>query len=203
MSPQDFSTLTWTFHAATLIPLGVAVQKFGDRTETFQKSLAGTSEALTRLRRALAAELERDVEALVSQSMTRQTMVLDINGDAFTQSAPNVAASEAYRNCIHEFAVRQESSLAAYHALTTARDGWTRWARRISWSVILFFVWELLAFGLVGGATRLIDTTIPKALLLTSFAPTVLLACLLIAALVMTLRQHDRILDIRRTHDSI
>jgi hypothetical protein len=203
MSLQELSTLTWTFHAATLIPLGVAVQKFGDRTEAFQKSLAGTSETLANLRRSLASELERDVEALVSQSASRQTMVLDINGEAFTQSTPNMAASEAYRNCIHEFAVRQESSLAAYHALATARDAWARWARRVSWSVILFFVWELLAFGVVGGATRLLDTEIPKTLLLTSFAPTGLLACLLVAALVMTLRQHDRILDIQRTHDSI
>lgn len=204
MPLEDLTTITLAFHGATLIPLGVALQKFGDRTESFQKSLAGTSEALIRLRRLLASELERDVGALLStRTLSTQTLVLDAAGDAFSQTPSNVGESEAFRNCIHEFATRQQSGLVAYHSLSGARDAWARWARRVSWSVLLLFGWEAVAFGSIAAIAKLADITIARVLLFASYAPTGVSFGLFMAAQALSLRHHDRILDIRRTHDPI
>jgi hypothetical protein len=208
MPLPDIPTITIGFHAATLVPLAVALQKFGDRSEMFQKSLAGVGETMERMRRRVAAELEAEIASAFPRpgAVTQASPILDGAGNritAFVQGPAALPSSEAFRNCIHEFASRDESSLRGYARLHSARDGWARAAKVVSWSVLIALAWELLAFGLTGVACGLLKTQVDDWVLLSSFIPTGLLAVLFIGSFAAMLWNHDSILDIRRAHDSL
>jgi hypothetical protein len=204
----SLASVTIAFHAATLIPLAVALQKFGDRSEMFLKSLAGVSDALASLRRQVAAELERDLaEALQrSTSATQASPILNSTGQqiaGFSQHPVNFPASEAFRTCIHEFAGRHESALRGYVRLIELRDRWAHSAAVISWCVLAALTWEVIAFAGVGAASGLLNMQCPDWVLLGSYAPTAVVALVFLAAFARLLLSHDRILDIRRAQDAL
>ncbi len=208
MAEADLLSVTIAFHGATLVPLGVALQKFGDRSEMFQKSLAGVGEAMERLRRRVATELEEAVASAFPQpgAVAQAGPILDAAGNhitGFVQQPVPFPASEAFRNCIHEYARRNESALRAYAELVQARDGWTRWAKAISWCVLALLAWELIAFGTTGVVCGLLKITLPRWALLSSYAPTGVLVVLFLLAFGSLLRNHDEILDIRRSNDAL
>lgn len=208
MPLADLLTVTITFHGATLVPLAVALQKFGDRSEMFQKSLAGVGETMERMRRRVAAELEAEIAEAFPQAdaVTRASPILDGAGNHFTEFVQGPAAlpsSEKFRNCIHAFTSRNESSLRSYARLVSARDGWARAAKMLSWSVLLALAWEAVAFALTGVVCGLLRVPVADWVLLSSFIPTGLLTASFIAWFGTMLWNHDSILDIRRTHDPL
>lgn len=108
-----------------------AYYKYGDRTEITDRSLKRTKEAVDGLRayisRALAEAVRPTVERIVANAPSAESALEEVRGESFL-------------NDVSTFVNRDIEEILLYRSLLNAREGWSRWARRISWGIFALLI---------------------------------------------------------------
>lgn len=180
----------------------VAFYKYGDRTETFNKSLEGTDLVLRTLRRDIAFKLALRLKPVFDgASAVIQIDLVDPAGNPITEVAVNPVGSENYNDALFDFIEGNDEHLVHYKLLLGARDKWCHWAKILSWGILVLFSLELLIGGLLLWAKLashlFSDTLIWGSLCL---AGILILSCVI--PLYFLLSAHDQIIRYRKKYAS-
>lgn len=202
---QPFDWLGWSLgiDGAALVGYIAAFYKYGDRTEVYRGSLNGIRDLLIEIERQIAFDLAVRLQPVFSGDVPPviEVSLFQPDGSLFREVTVNPAGSEKYRQAVLDFVLSGSDAIVAYRVVTLCKDRWTRWARRLSWSLLAGIgLHGILGFGLLSG--RLTDWTPPTRLILVcaglGFCPFMLV--LLSTALM--LRSHDQIQHYRRVYGS-
>ncbi len=166
--PLTLSELVLAGHLG-ILTLSVPVTfKYLDRTEALSKSLAGTEALLIRLRQILGEDLKGRMDSLLAP---RPSLILTAGGEHYEEQ-PAQPTAESYRDQLHEFVTENARVLIAYQRGIVARNGWTRWARLVSWASLALSAWEVLALFALAFVLKVKNIPLSDGWLLGSFGPT-------------------------------
>ncbi|MGD0265299.1 MAG: hypothetical protein ABSD47_10190 [Candidatus Methylomirabilota bacterium] len=170
----------------------VGLYRYSDRTELFTKAVGDTDELLARMRRRIAAALERDLNPVFERSEGEPSTV---RPDGYSERPTNPIGSEAYREALFRFIEGSAEIVVDYGRASRARGAWCAWARVLSWTVLGLAFWEVLCVSLLGLLGHLFGVETPTLLVKWSFVPTAALVCLFFVCQAILLRHHDVIHD--------
>jgi hypothetical protein len=187
-------------HAAILVAAMAAYYKFGDRTDVLAKSLQGTEESIRDLRRRIAGDLAETLRTDLTPSSTIATLIVEPSTQSYVERPTDVFAGERYRDSVRRFVEDSTSSLIDCRSLVSMRDTWLRWARRLSWVILGWVVYEAIVAGSLALGDRMGVFVVPDAVIRWASAPTVVVALLIVTHMILMLRCHDRITDIRQKY---
>lgn len=197
--PLALSDLVLAGHLG-ILTLSVPVTfKYLDRTEALSRSLAGTEALLIRLRQILGEDLKGRMDSLLAP---RPSLILTAGGEHYEEQ-PAKPTTEAYRDQLHEFVSGNAEVLIAYHRGVVARNGWTRWARLVSWASLALSAWEVLALFSLAFVLKVKNVTLSDGWLLASFVPTAVALLGVFAGLSLALAHHDTIIRLKSEHEPI
>ena len=202
MTHLDAITLALGIHGSTLLVAVGAYYKYGDRSEMFERSLAGTDNALRRLRRDLADRLAARLERIFAASVSVPSPLVDANGVSYKERPVNPVQSESYREGFREFIESNAQVILDYRSLLMCRDRWCRHAKLLSWAVLLLFVWQALTLAVLAIGVKLAGLALPDWAVKASVIPTIILTILCVAQVPFLLWFHDHILDSRKKYDA-
>ncbi len=200
---DDLTAMMLAGHAAALLPIVAVFFRYTDRTDAFQKSLAGTDSLLRALRQRIAANLAERLKAIFENPGRLASPIVGPRGDSYAERPANIVESEAYREVVKDFVDTDIDVIVAYRAVQAARDSWCRWARVISWAALLLLAWEIVALAVIGFVGKAGGVNLPRWLLWGSGVPTGLGVVVFLVAAALTARRHDDLLDHRRVHDEL
>jgi hypothetical protein len=201
MTPTDLLNAALGFHGAAFVGAATAYYKYGDRSELFSKSLAGTEAALVQMRSHIADELGRVLAPLFASPGTDPYPILDPTGSRYVERPLNPVGSEAYKEAVRDFCETYSVVIVHYRTLHRSCERWLAWARTISWTILLLTVWELVACA-IGGLLKLDDWPPSFSVVAASFFPTAVFAACLIVQLFALQYHHDGIMDIRGRYNA-
>lgn len=195
----SFVILGLAFHGALFTTAIGAFYRYGDRTDSFAKSLAGLRDFLGIIRRDLVAEFEKELQPFFRRA--QPNVVLDAGGaPTYQENATNPVGGEEFREFLDSLLKRTMEPLSTYRALVDASDSWCSWAMALSWTLLAMMAWEFVA--LVGLALwPAVGPTLPQRFVFLSFVPGVACGVLGLIALSAQLRHHDTIMEIRRLNE--
>lgn len=187
-------------HAAILVGAMAAYYKFGDRTDVLAKSLQGTEESMRDLRRRVAGELAETLKTDLTPSSTVGTLIVERSTQSYVERPTDMFAGERYRDSVRRFVEDSTSSLVDCRSLVSMRDTWLRWARRLSWVIVGLVVYEAIVTGSLALGDRMGVFVLPDRAIRWASVPTVVFALIIVSHMVLMLRCHDRITDIRQKY---
>jgi hypothetical protein len=156
---SDWFTLGLSLDGAAFAGYLAAYYKYGDRTDVFKNSLAGTRELLAKIESEISFRLALHLEPVFSESNTviRISPVLQADGSLVRVSP---IGSEKYRSAIREFVLAHNQALIAYRVVNDSKRSWMRCAQRLSWFLLI----GILAHGFMGFTlvlVRLVGLDVP------------------------------------------
>jgi len=180
----DLGTISVTFHAAVFVGAIAAWYKYGDRTDLTDKSLKGTKEALDGLRaylgRALAEAVRPTVERVVANMPFSEAALEELHGEAFQDD-------------VSSFVISDIGEMLSYRMLVHARNRWSAWSRRISWTVFVLVLIEAVCTCYFVIATWALNRPTSLPVLLATFIVSVVAFGFCILCAGMMLHYHDKI----------
>lgn len=201
MPPADLLSLVLSWHSVAFPLTLVAVYRYSDRSDTFRKSLDGTDALLGSLRRFLVEDLRSALEPLFQDPPKLPTPLLGPDGSTYHETTLNPLHSEEYRQTLHDFMRAKSPALVAYSDVRWAKNRWCKWARLLSWAVLLLCVWEGAALVTLAILSKLVKLNLPNSILAASCAPTILGFIVIFVCFAALLLNHDVIMDKKRDHD--
>lgn len=197
MSQDQLLTAILAFHSSILVSAVVAYHKYGDRTELFQKSLDGTNSILERLLRLVSSDLEQRLAAVFAvQDEPRKVVLLT---DELYDKPVSPVGSETYREAIRDFVVSSGEGLKDCFYLMKLRDAWCRWAKRLSWTMLVLVIWQVIASSLVW-SQKIFSLNLPEWSLKVSASITGVLLIAVLVSVVVLQHHHSGVLDLRQKH---
>ena len=136
----------------------------------FTKSLAGTDELLSRMRRYLATAIEDELAPVFDRAESEPQTVLP---DVYTESPVKPVSSDAFCEAIRRFVYSDADILVDYGRVCKARLAWCFWARLLSWAVLGMSVWEFLCVSVLALTASPFSVKIPEFMAAWLFVPTV------------------------------
>jgi len=192
-----------TTHAAILVAAVAAYYKFGDRTDVIAKSLQGTEDSVRELRRRIAGDLADWLRKDLAQSSTVANLILGPATQSYVERPTDVFAGERYRDSVRSFVEASMNRLVDCRSLVSLRDEWIRCARHLSWLILGLVAYEALVAGSLALIDRMGVFTFPDAIIKWAGAPTAVALVVLLVQMVVMLRLHDRITDIRQKYANL
>lgn len=168
--------------------------KYGDRTDVAKKSLDGTKEALDQLcaylGRALADAVKPTVQRIITEQGTAQLDgTLSITPDAILEEF----RGENFQDDVSSFVTSDLDAMISYRMLIHARNRWSAWAQRISWSVYVFLAAEFIFTIWFGLANRVFNHPLSFRIAVASFCVSGIVFAFCILCAGVMLRCHDKI----------
>lgn len=204
MTHETMANTVWGVHGALSLVVLAAFYRYGDRSETFSKSLQGADSLLTKLRRKLSSDLADHLTPFVTtiQQKAVASPILDPHGEGYSERLPALAESEEFRESLQKFIEGDGHVLVDYRSALTARHSWCFWAKALSWCLLTTLVWLFSVAGLVFLFEKVFEIRVPDVMLTLSWVITLVavLSCLL--PLPLQLRSHDKLCHLRMLHDS-
>ena len=197
MTHEALAALATNMHAAIFLGALAAYYKYGDRTEVVARSLQGTDLTLRELRRLIAAGLAQNLASDLGDDSTIAALVLEPGSEAYIERPSNPLASERFRDSVRRFVESDISCLVDCRGLVAFRDAWIRSARGLSWTLLLFAMYQAVTAATLGFLDRTGVILLPNPLILWAGAPTVALTAVILFFVVRMLVSHDRIMEIR------
>ena len=191
METKELASWVLGVHGTIFTASLVALYRFSDRTQLFEKTVGDMDDVLARMRRRIRGALEEKLSPVFERSEGDPTILP--NPPSYKERAQNPVGTETFRMALNAFLREKCEFLAHYREMLRARHRWSSWARGQSWVVLVLVVWELLcvvAFGLFG---KLFGLEMPRWTLGWSFTPTGVLVVVFFLCFVICLIQHDRI----------
>ena len=118
--PADAVAWALGAHGAVLSFSLVGLYRYSDRSSLFTKSLAGTDELLSRMRRYLATAIEDELTPIFDRAESEPQIVLP---DVYTESPVRPVSSDAFREAIRRFVYSDADILIDYGRVRRARFG--------------------------------------------------------------------------------
>lgn len=187
-------------HAAILVGAVAAYYKFGDRTDVLAKSLQGTEGSIRELRRRIAGDLAETLRTELAPTSTVSTLIVESSTQSYVERPTDPFAGERYRDAVRSFVEEGTNCLIDCRGLVSLRDTWLRWARRLSWLIVALVVYEAIVAGALALGDRMGVFVLPDRVIQWASAPTVVGVLLIVSHMVLMLRYHDRITDIRQKY---
>ena len=190
--PADAVAWALGAHGVILSFSLVGLYRYSDRSSLFTKSLAGTDELLSRMRRYLATAIEDELTPIFDRAESEPQIVLP---DVYTESPARPVSSDAFREAIRRFVYSDADILIDYGRVRRARLAWCFWARLLSWSVLGMSVWEFLCVSVLALTASPFSVKIPEFMATWLFVPTALLILTFFSCQAGLLHRHDVIHD--------
>lgn len=195
MTHPELVNVALSAHSAVFLAAAAAYYRYGDRTDLQHKTLTACDSALDRLCTRVASRLADHLRPLFGDRIAIPSLIVTpADGTTYTERPADPTASERYAESVRQFADQDVDAVADYSDLRRARLAWCRWARRLSWALLLLLGWQVLA-----AATLLSDKiallTIEDHLVYHTFVPTTVLLLTIFSAAALLQRTHDRITD--------
>jgi hypothetical protein len=187
-------------HAAILVGAVAAYYKFGDRTDVLAKSLQGTERSIREMRRLIAEDLAETLSAKLTPASTVSTLIVESSSQSYVERPTSPFVGERYRDAVRSFVEEGTNCLVDCRGIVSLRDTWLRWARRLSWLILGLVVYEAIVAGALAFGDRMGVFALPDRVIQWASAPTVLGVVLILNHMVLMLRCHDRITDIRQKY---
>ncbi len=204
MTHETMVATVGSVHAATALVVLAAFYRYGDRSETFSRSLQGAESLLTKLRRKLSSDLADHLTPLVTsiQQKAVASPILDPHGEGYSEKPPALVESEEFRESVQKFIEGDGYVIVDYRSALIARQSWCFWAKALSWCLFTTLAWLVLVAGMVFLLEKLFQIGVPDVILTSSCIITLIgiLSCLV--PLPFQLRSHDKLCHLRMQHDS-
>jgi hypothetical protein len=175
-------------HGAIIVPSLVALYRYSDRTEMFAKTMRDMEDLSDRMRAGITADLEDELGLVFGQSEGEPRTV---TMEGYSEKPTNPVGSDEYRQALRRFVDGSSKALVDYYGACRARRTWSRWARLLSWVVLLLVLWQAICIATLGGAGKLIALSIPETATRLSFLPSAVFVMLFFLCQVVLLHQHD------------
>ncbi len=186
-------------HGVVLPASLVGLYRYGDRTESFKKSVDDVDDLLTRMRGHVTAALEDELGLVLERSDGEPKLV---RPDGYSERATNPVGSEYFREALGRFMNANVEVVVDYGRTSRARGAWCFWARTLSWVTLGLAIWEALCVATLGVIGELWGIPISSGVAKWSFVPTILLIAAFFVCQIAMLRHHDVIHDSKeRYHD--
>jgi len=164
-----------------------AYYKYGDRTDVIDKSLKGTREALNELK----AYLGRAVAEAVRPTVER--ILLDFS----PETAAEELRGEAFQDDISAFVESDLDEMISYGKLVQARDCWSAWARRISWTLLSLLIMQAVFTAYFAVTAKVLNKPASLTALLVTFGISITAVAFCFLCAVKMLYHHDQICKYR------
>ena len=197
----DWINLGLGLDGAVLVGYMAAFYKYGDRTDIYKNSLAGVRDLLVSIERDIAFQLAVRLQPVFNSvgTVIEVVSLFQPDGTLFKEVSVNPVGSEKYREAILDFVLAHTDAMHAYREVTVAREGWVKWAQRLSRGLLFGMVFHgTLGFALLG--VRFTDF-IPSPQIIVAVAT--FCFCVIVFAflcLAVMMGCHDRILKYRHTY---
>lgn len=200
MEHAELVNLALGVHGSVFVGSLLAFYKYGDRTETTEKSLRGTTGLLEDIRNKIELSLTEHLRIVFERAESTPTVTLDNNSSTYIETLTNPTGSEAFREEIADFLADEVTTVADYVEVRKFKCNYCLWSRRLSWSIVFLIIWQALCCG----SFLIIDIfggyTLPDWSFLVLSSPTILLFVLAIIAIVFLMLEHDRIENQKNKH---
>ncbi|MGA8160270.1 MAG: hypothetical protein WBD32_16260 [Acidobacteriaceae bacterium] len=155
----------------------------------FSKSLDGTKAALEAVLAVIAYDLGEQllpwVQRVVAEGIDPKALTAQSFGEEFSSA-------------ISDFVNGDIDYLMGYRKLSLAKRGWTKWAKRLSWFLLLAIGWQIVCTGAIYIWSNILGHPITDRALLSSIAPSVVAVLGCLTCIVLMLYYHDQICDYRQ-----
>lgn len=196
----DPLSISLTVHLA-ILPFSLAgLYRFSGRSQLFTKSTADVDDLLSRLRRAAATDLERELHPVFERSSSAPSLVLP---EDYYERHTNPVGSEVFRQAVRDFMENTTGKLVSYKQVTEAKRGLGKWYRRLSWSVYALVVWQIVICAMIGLLGGMFHFPLCDAYASWSFLPTAICVASFLLCLGGTLNQHDTIQTFKERYDGL
>lgn len=189
-------------HGAILLAAIAAYYKYGDRTDLFEKSLSGNRSAKQAIRDNVATELGKQLQPAVRDATRVRSPVLDAGG-GYIEHATDITESEPFYQALRDYVATSAGALVDYRRMVESTEAWLRWAHRLSRSILVLLIIELVSMAGAGLVLVLADVTrtISRMWFVTSFVPTAINIVALCCCLCALHVKHGIIVDLRAKYD--
>jgi hypothetical protein len=205
MTHAELLRIALSVHVAILAGSVVALYKYGDRTDVLAKSLAGMDSVLSKLRMIISDDLLATIKGCLSTVPTNPQLILGPDGrnPVYSEKVANFLESDTFRQTVRDFIDLRVDRISDYRILVRARDNWCFWARKLSWSILLLTILQVVFLVAHGIFDYLLAYSLPNwaihATLAISGFMVLLVLCLPFPIL---LRSHDVILHYKVKYDA-
>lgn len=190
--------LALSVHGGLLVAAVVAFYKYGDRTDLFDKSLAGTNAVLRALRRDIAFRLASRLQPVFDgASAVVEIGLVDASGNPISEVSVNPVGSEDYNDALFDFVEGNDLSLVHYRLLLSTRDRWCWWAKSLSWAILTLMSLEAVFGGFLLWS-KLVGRIVVGRILVGTFCVTAISLLCCVVPLIFLLSAHDRISELRK-----
>lgn len=204
-----FDSLSWilSVHGGLLAVAVGAFYKYGDRSENFAKSLAGTTTLLRSLRMSMSGVLSDDLRNFFRGVDTVPSLILDASGRSmdgitYSEKAANTCQSELFGEVVRKFIDGNAESLGDYRIVFVACSRWLFWMTWLSWTVLGLLYWQCIVTFLLA-IVKVTGVVLSTKILLVSLTPSVFFGVMALFALPFALYSHDQIMRQRIKYDRI
>jgi hypothetical protein len=188
-------------HGGLLVAAVFAFYKYGDRTDLFDKSLAGTNAVLRVLRRDIAFKLASRLQPVFDgASAVIEISLVDAGGNPISEVSVNPVGSENYNDALFDFVEGNDLSLVHYRLLLHTRDRWCGWAKSLSWAILILMSLEAVFCGYLLWS-KLVGHFLAGHLLVVTFCATAISFVSCLVPLIFLLCAHDKISELRKRYD--
>jgi hypothetical protein len=202
MTLGEAAGLALKIHGAVWLAAAAAYYKYGDRTELFEKALQGNRSARQAIRDNIATDLSKHLQPVVRNAARVRSPVLDAGG-AYVEHATNITESEPFYQAMRDFVSLSAGALIDYRQLLRYTERWRTWAHRLSQSILVLLVVELLL--IAGSVLVLVVADVTQTAtwwwLLASLSPTALVVVFLFWCLCAVHLKHGVIVELRERYD--
>lgn len=203
MTHAELLNLALSIHGAVFVGSLAAFYKYGDRTDVFAKSLAGTDSALSRIRKMISDELLTTVRECLHKKTPNLQPILGPDGTTYgySEKTADLLESEAFRPVRHFIDLRTDS-ISDYHILIRARENWCFWARMLSWSILLSIILQLVFLVIHGLVDHVLGYPLPDWSIFATLIISAVVVLVVLGLFVFLLKNHDVILQQKVKYDA-
>jgi hypothetical protein len=190
-----------SIHGALLLAAVLAYYKYGDRTDILQKSRGDTERFLGGLREKVILDLGEALDTLMRESGTNPSISPFDN--SYTERPTSLADSEAFRETLRDFIESDVKAIADYKIALSAFQSWCGWFKRISWSILLLIIWELICIALIGVLDKVFSVELPNLAIQLTVLPSSVAVAFIITCVFKMLVRHDKITEKKEKYRAI